>query len=253
MLRFNSMDQIMLNLIVFVVYIFYLEIKNSALPSFQWMNHCGYKGSDLDTKYDVNSLVQCGEACFNRKDCNYFTFASPMTCALKKISNLQSPVPTQGSICGMFPNRIPNSASICQWQTSEDGLYQWADDCKISGVMGSSITINSRPSVLANNRTACAEICKANTKCNYFFFQPNQYGSHCFLHYLPGLTPDLKYVGPRRTVGMITARKFSVEFLPNKQQHQCSKMARNIPLSSKNRIDPIADSSENDDQWFWLD
>ena len=152
----------------------------------------------------------------------------------------------------MIPNRIPKSASICQWQTSDDGLYQWAEDCNISGV-GSPLTVNFRPSVIPT-MIACAEQCKANLKCNNFIFQANT-GSQCSLYSSPGLTPDLKYVGPRRTVGMITARKFNVEFLPTKQHHQCKNMPKNItktePVVSKNR--PIAASPKNDDGWYWIE
>ena len=200
------------------------------------MNNCGYTGYDLDTRYDVNSLMHCGEACFNRKDCNYFTFASPMTCALKKISDTTLAFYTgQWSICGMFPDRLPKS--FCQWQTSEDGSYQWANNCTFSsGINGVSVNF---PSAITN-MADCAEQCKANgPKCNNFEFLLSNGQKYCYLYNSPGLTVERKSFA--YTIGMITARKFNVEFIPIKQP--CS-LARKVTTTTTQ--DPFQDI---DDYW----
>ena len=168
---------------------------------------CGYTGSDIVTRYNVPSLLQCGRACFNFKDCNYFTFAS-QTCSLKKVTDITKAVVTQGSICGMFPNRITKSetsSSGCKWQTSADGSAQWAENCWITGA---SIGINAA-SIPSSNITTCVEACKANPQCNYFFL----YNGECGFQYMP--VTALSERKESHPSGFIVARRYNVEFIPN--------------------------------------
>lgn len=56
-------------------------------PSFYWKNNCDYNGGNILIGYGIKSLIQCAKACFNHKDCNYFTFVAH-TCSLKNMRYL---------------------------------------------------------------------------------------------------------------------------------------------------------------------
>lgn len=135
-------------------------------PSFYWKNNCDYNGGNILIGYGIKSLIQCAKACFNHKDCNYFTFVAH-TCSLKNMRYLSQSVDVDGSICGKIVNHIPKSTSILgrQWKNSEDGSYKWDTGCKY----------HANPSdhyidriVHVNGVAACAELCKTNPNCNYF-------------------------------------------------------------------------------------
>ena len=96
---------------------------------FYWKTNCDYKDSDIVTRYGMNSLMRCGKACHNHKNCFSFVFSSSsQTCSLKKINNpSQSSVTTSNSICRVFPKRVFAKipfASTRQWITSQDGTHQ---------------------------------------------------------------------------------------------------------------------------------
>ena len=51
-----------------------LACRVTAGDPFKWMYDCDYKGSDLVIiKNGTKSLMSCSEACFDNKNCNFFT------------------------------------------------------------------------------------------------------------------------------------------------------------------------------------
>ena len=183
--------------------------------TFQWLNDCYSQGIDIETKNGINSLTRCAKACFKNQNCNSFTFALS-TCSLKNISSWNSLDDTKNSICGLIPNRIPNA--ICQWQTSEDGSYQWADNCLINYFSGCEAQQVGFLNPCNSTRT-CAEACLANPNCNYFYFRNdgsyNRFGNYdCVLHKFPSLFIQVdKYY--YQNSGFIVARRFNIDFIPN--------------------------------------
>ena len=177
---------------------------------FYWKTNCDYKDSDIVTRYGMNSLMRCGKACLNHKDCTSFVFStSSQTCSLKKINNpIQSSVATPNSICGVFPKRIAVEipfASTRQWITSQDGTYQFSTSCKWSNNPYSNVLENIETG-LDFNVTACGQLCKANLNCIYFDLRANKV---CYLKrldrsfidsYISSIDPGCGFFPSRATV-----------------------------------------------------
>ena len=229
---------------------------------FQWIYDCDYKGnsnsnsrssSNDDTSnetmtqllYGVNSLNQCGEACFNRSSsgsskCNFFTFKTPAICSLMKVTDVRQAAAqvttAAGSICGFFPNRIgisidirhhPNKSlnsnsttttvvlmsspllSMRQWQTSSDASYKWAPACHFHKDKNLKVVFPSSP---VPNLVACAQLCQAHFNCNYFDFEKNN-GEQCFLKRAVGLFTEVNWTATNISCGFMPARIFNVELL----------------------------------------
>jgi len=98
--------------------------------------------------------MRCGEACFNNKNCNFFTFGSNSSiCYLKTVSDTSKIVSNLGNICGMIEKRIiklpqpqptlppPKILSAYEisakygdsWMTSADGTYAYLYWCDFRG------------------------------------------------------------------------------------------------------------------------
>jgi hypothetical protein len=121
---------------------------------------------------------------------------------------------TQSSICGLVQNRIPKAtSSVCKWQTSDDGSYQWLENCyliyqakpeKIVGHMLGCDTIRR-----------CAVYCLANSECNYFHYRNLGNGLYdCVLINFNGLLAS-EAVFTGLYYGFIVDRKANIDFIPN--------------------------------------
>jgi len=224
---------------------------------FQWIYDCDYKDSSnnytatnetTQLLYGVNSLNQCGEACFNRSSsnsgkCNFFTFKTPAICSLMTlvtdVRQAAAQVTTAaGSICGFFPNRINISSidmihhrnkslnsinststtvvlmsspllSMRQWQTSSDASYKWASACHFHKDKNLKVVFPSSP---VPDLATCAQLCQANFNCNYFDFEKNN-GEQCFLKRAVGLFTEVNWTATNISCGFIPARIFNVEWL----------------------------------------
>ena len=184
------------------------------------MNGCDYKGSDIQILTGINSLMRCGKACFNTKGCNYFTLASSI-CSLKNVSDMNQVTVAQSSICGMVQNRVPKSAFVCDWQTSEDGSYKWTQNCCISpkeptthkeiGLIPDPFHGGDADQIIRSIH-ACAKACKANPDCDFFNYL---YSRHCTLnkYYNGFLTKEYFFGG--NNFGFMVTRKSNIEFIPN--------------------------------------
>jgi hypothetical protein len=182
--------------------------------TFKWIDECYIIGNAIEIRKGINSLTRCGKACFRSKDCNGFTF-SASTCSLMTVNEINQQFSVaKNSICGLILNRIPKSFSKCQLQTSDDGSYQWMENCHIayySTIPGTTSMIGS--SSTSNSTRSCAEACLANPDCNYFHFRNQSNSYDCFLDQHYGLPYDEIYPGINS--GFIVSRKYNVEFIPN--------------------------------------
>ena len=180
------------------------------------MKDCSYDvRATIETKNGVSSLIRCAKACFKKKECNIFTFAES-TCTLKNISSWELFGYTKKSICGLIPNRMPKP-SICQWQTSEDGSYQWADNCYARYYGGLRAPQVARTINPCNSTRTCAKACLANPNCHLFYYRNQGNYYDCLLHKAPNPTSVL-YQTPwvnGDTAGFIVTRKFNIDFIQN--------------------------------------
>ena len=178
------------------------------------MNDCGYGGNLLEMKTDISSLMRCARDCFKNKYCTSFNFVSS-TCYLMNTVDSNQLNNDEFSTCGEILNRFPQE---CTWQTSDDGSYQWADNCMLNYF--ESDTKEKLGLFPANSTRTCAEACLANPNCYYFYYQvnPNNILNSCRLEKIT--RPSFESQTPAGNgysihSGFIIARKFNVEFIPN--------------------------------------
>ena len=130
--------------------------------------------------------MRCAEACFNNKDCNFFTFnAQSSICSLKNVSDIISTISkkvnSQGSICGLIEKRIPiNNSSTSSlslygrsWYKSIDGSYAFSFRCSLSNYY----TISADTGYQSATEELCAQQCKARLDvCTHFSFDLDRRG-----------------------------------------------------------------------------
>ena len=151
---------------------------NSNHSADDWDDDCDIRGNDIETKMELNSYLQCAEACFKNRKCNYFSYSTKrLSCILKNARVASEAVTSIGIVCGMFPNRIPKSTSNRQWQISKDKSFKWAKKC-FYGAQDEDGEGNFSQKTVANI-TDCALHCKSNSNCNYFVM--NNENNRCYL------------------------------------------------------------------------
>ena len=121
-------------------------------------------------KSDSINFANCGLACFENKQCNYFVYKpKTLTCHLKKSDSIKT-ISSPGNYCGFINNRGTPGRD---YQISTDGSIMWDNACDFNGNDRFPSTSKSMPT-----HTECGQACKADLSCIYFTF--NRATSTCY-------------------------------------------------------------------------
>ena len=165
--------------------------------TFLWANNCDFGGQDLPDPSTKSNIQECGNACFDKPECDHFSWDSlNKKCFLKKGQwPDNSPAPHAYVQCGFIPGRA--------WVTS--GKIVWGDGCDFSGqdinnepdiyewkaMFGPSVKYGKKPP--KTKKEDCGTSCLENPKCDHFSWEPST--TNCYHKIWSGKGPTIKNGG----------------------------------------------------------